>query len=72
MANWATRLVGGERRRYDYPRWMFVNRSEDILGICTDALDAVGIGWRRPRETCVAVSRRDDVRRLDALIGTKS
>ena len=72
VANWATRLVGGERRRYDYPRWMFVNRSEDILGICTDALDAVGIGWRRPRATCVAVSRRDDVRRLDALIGTKS
>ena len=72
VANWATRLVAGERRRYDYPRWMFVNRSEDILGICTDALDAVDIGWRRPRATCVAVSRRDDVRRLDALIGPKS
>jgi hypothetical protein len=22
--NWATRVVAGERRRYDYPRWEFV------------------------------------------------
>ncbi len=72
VANWATRMVAGERRRYAYPRWMFVNHSEDILGICTDALDTVGIAWRRPRPTCVAVSRRDDVHRLDALIGPKS
>ncbi len=72
VANWATRVVAGERRRYAYPRWMFVNHSEDVLGICTDALDTAGIAWRRPRPTCVAVSRRDDVRRLDALIGPKS
>jgi hypothetical protein len=37
--NWATRVVGGVRKRYDYPRWEFVNRSDDILGLCTWALD---------------------------------
>lgn len=70
--NWATRVVAGERRRYDYPRWEFVNRSDDILGLCTWALDLCAIRWRRPRVNAIAVSRRDDVRRLDGLIGLKS
>jgi hypothetical protein len=64
--------VAGVPKRYDYPRWEFVNMSEDIIGLCTNALDRAGIAWRRPRETCVAVSRRDDVRRLDDLIGLKA
>jgi hypothetical protein len=69
--NWATRTVGGERKRYDYPRWEFVNRSDDILTLCTWALDVAGIRWRRPRVNAIAVSRRDDVLRLDNLIGPK-
>ena len=39
--------VAGERRRYDYPRWQFVNASEDILALCTSTLDHVGVPWRR-------------------------
>lgn len=70
--NWATRTVSGVTKRYDNPRWMFSNRSEDIIGLCTAALDHAGIAWRRPRDTCIAVSRADDVRGLDALIGLKS
>ena len=38
--NWATRIVAGQMKRYDYPRWMFVNRSDDILDLCTATLDA--------------------------------
>jgi hypothetical protein len=72
VANWATRRVGNEVRRYDYPRWMFSNRSDDIIDICTAALDRLGIAWRRPRVDCIAVSRRADVARLDELIGLKS
>jgi len=71
-ANWARRTVAGVPKRYDYPRWEFVNRSDDILDLCAWALDLCGIAWRRPRATAVAVSRRDDVRRLDALIGLKT
>jgi hypothetical protein len=26
VKNWATRTVAGQRKRYDYPRWQFVNR----------------------------------------------
>ena len=69
--NWATRTVGGVRKRYDYPRWEFVNRSDDILDLCCWALDLSDVSWRRPRVNAVAVSRRADVRRLDELIGPK-
>jgi hypothetical protein len=70
--NWATRMVAGEKKRYDYPRWEFVNRSDDILDLCAWALDLCRVAWRRPRVNALAVSRRDDVRRLDGLIGPKS
>jgi hypothetical protein len=70
--NWATRMVAGKKKRYDYPRWEFVNRSDDILDLCTWALDLCDIAWRRPRIDAIAVSRRDEVRRLDELIGLKS
>jgi hypothetical protein len=70
--NWATRMVDGHRKRYDYPRWEFVNRSDHILDLCTWALDLCGIAWRRPRINAIAVSRREHVARLDALIGPKS
>ncbi len=69
--NWATRTVAGDRKRYEYPRWEFVNRSDDILAICTDALDLMGLHWTRPRINAISVARRDDVRRLDEAIGPK-
>lgn len=72
VRNWATRVVDGERRRYDYPRWQFSNRSEDILRWCGEALDAVEVPWRRSGPWTVSVSRRDGVRRLDDLVGCKS
>jgi hypothetical protein len=72
VKNWATREVGGEKRRYDYARWQFTNRSEDILGLCGWALDLAGVAWRRSGPWTVSVSRRADVHRLDELIGPKS
>ncbi len=56
--NWATRMVGGQKKRYDYPRRQFVNVSEDILGFCAEALDLLDIPWRRSRWNCVSVSTR--------------
>ena len=71
VANWATRIVAGERRRYDYPRWQFVNHSEQILGWCCDALDLVDVPWRRSGRWTVSVSTRAGVARLDELVGPK-
>jgi hypothetical protein len=69
--NWATRVVAGERKRYEYPRWEFTNRSDDIIAICTQALDHMCLHWTRPRINQVSVARAADVRRLDDLIGLK-
>ena len=69
--NWATRVVAGERRRYDYPRWQFVNASEDILGLCTRSLDRVGVPWRRSGPRTVSVSTRAGVAALDEHVGLK-
>ncbi len=71
VRNWATRVVAGERKRYDYPRWQFTNVSTDILGLCCWALDLVGVGWRRSNQKTISVSTRADVARLDGLIGPK-
>ena len=70
--NWATKIVAGEKKRYDYPRWQFVNASEEILGWCGDALDLIDVPWRRSGRRTISVSTRAGVARLDELIGPKS
>ena len=70
--NWATRMVGGEKRRYDYPRWQFTNHSDDIRALCCWALDLIDVPWRRSGRWVVSVSRREAVARLDELIGPKT
>ncbi|GHJ60507.1 hypothetical protein NOK12_30250 [Nocardioides sp. OK12] len=70
--NWTRKQVQGETRRYDYPRWQFSNRSEDILALCCWALDLVGVAWRRSSPTVVSVSTRAGVARVDALVGPKT
>lgn len=70
-ANWATRRVAGQMKRYEYPRWEFVNYSGDIIALCSTSLDLVGVSWRHPRPNCVAVSTRAGVRMLDEHIGLK-
>lgn len=69
--NWATRMVAGEKKRYEYPRWQFVNASAEILGWCGDALDLAAIAWRRSGPRTISVSRREAVAQLDELIGPK-
>lgn len=71
VANWATRPVAGVLKRYEYPRYMFSNESEDIIGILTDALDLLGIPWRRPKRNAIAVRRKEAVAALDGFVGPK-
>lgn len=59
-------------RRYDYPRYSFKNRSEDILGIFTKTCDRLGVHWTRPAATAISIARRADVDFLDTFIGAKS
>ena len=71
VKNWATRVVAGQPKRYDYPRWQFSNRSDDILALCCWALDVVGVAWRQSGPWTISVSRREAVATLDDLIGLK-
>jgi hypothetical protein len=69
--NWATQTVAGVTKRYDYPRWQFVNHSADILTWCTEALDLLEIPWRQSSWKTISVSTRAGVTHLDSLIGLK-
>jgi hypothetical protein len=71
VKNWAQRMVAGEMKRYDYPRWQFVNHSPEIRQWCCEALDLVDIPWRLSSWKTVSVSTRAGVARLDELIGLK-
>jgi hypothetical protein len=63
-------LADGDRW-YEYPRYMFTNESADILGLCGEALDQLGISWRFSRRNTISVARREAVARLDDYVGPK-
>jgi hypothetical protein len=71
VRNWARRPVAGVPKRYDYPRWQFVNVSAEIRDWCCAALDLVEVPWRQSGPRTISVSRREAVSRLDALVGLK-
>ncbi|MCZ7460973.1 helix-turn-helix domain-containing protein [Streptomyces sp. WMMC940] len=73
--NWTTRLVGGVRKRYEYPRYWFTNVSDDIRRLYTDTLDRLGAEWkectRYGRPYNISVARRTSVALMDAHIGPR-
>ncbi|WP_171169413.1 helix-turn-helix domain containing protein [Streptomyces sp. I05A-00742] len=75
MTNWTTRLIGGERKRYEYPRYFFTNKSDDIRWLYCDTLDKVGVIWTVTRRDGtpinISVARRASVALMDAHIGPK-
>ncbi|MFF4831126.1 helix-turn-helix domain-containing protein [Streptomyces sp. NPDC001315] len=75
ITNWTTRLVAGERKRYEYPRYFFANKSDDIRGLFTDTLDKVGVEWttlaRGSDPFNISVARKASVALLDAHVGPK-
>ncbi|WP_320784647.1 transcriptional regulator [Streptomyces sp. CRN 30] len=75
ITNWTTRLIGGERKRYEYPRYFFTNKSDDIRKLFTDALDRVGIEWttltRNGTPINISVARKASVALMDVHVGPK-
>ena len=63
-------LPGGDRW-YVYPRYMFTNESQDILTLCGETLDRLGVAWRFSRRNTISVARREAVARLDEFVGPK-
>jgi hypothetical protein len=64
------RLADGDHW-YEYPRYLFGNESGDILRLCGEALDRLGVAWRFSRRNAISVARREAVARLDEFVGPK-
>ncbi|MET9130174.1 helix-turn-helix domain-containing protein [Streptomyces antibioticus] len=75
ITNWTTRMIGGERKRYEYPRYFFTNVSDDIRRLFTDTLDRLGVEWtycaRNGTPFNISVARKASVALLDAHVGAK-
>jgi hypothetical protein len=56
---------------YEYPRYLFSNESRDILRLCGETLDQLGVAWRFSRRNAISVARREAVARLDRFVGPK-
>ena len=64
------RLADGDHW-YEYSRYLFVNESRYILGLCGGTLDQLGVAWRYSRRNVISVARREAVARLDEFVGPK-
>ena len=70
-ANRVRRQLAHGVRVYEYPRYFFSNESADILAICGQTLDQLGVSWRFSRRNVISVARRDAVARMDEFVGPK-
>ena len=57
---------------YEYPRYQFSNRSDDIRKLLTDTCDKLGVHWRPWTRYHISVAKRDSVALLDSFIGPKT
>jgi hypothetical protein len=69
--NWTQKRRADGVVRYEYPRYLFSNKSEEILAMCEASLDGLGIAHRRSRPDVISVARRAALARLDDLVGPK-
>ena len=58
-------------RWYSYPRYLFSNKSTDILRLCGEALDREGVKWRYNRPDSISVARRSSVALMDTFVRAK-
>jgi hypothetical protein len=66
-----TNRVHVKGRDYEYPRYQFSNRSDDIRRLFTDACDKLGVRWRPWTRYHISVAQRESVAILDSFIGPK-
>ncbi|MET9960636.1 helix-turn-helix domain-containing protein [Streptomyces sp. NPDC006326] len=71
ITNWTVR----NGKRYEYPRYFFTNKSDDIRKLCTDTLTKVGVEWtvlaRGSALLNVSIARKASVALMDTHIGPK-
>ena len=70
--NRVRRPVAGRLKDYAYPRYQFTNESTDIRRIFCQACEDFGVEWRQMNRKTISVARREDVMKLDRVIGPKA
>jgi hypothetical protein len=63
--------VQAKGHSYEYSRYQFSNRSDDIRQLFTHACDLVGVAWRPWGRYHISVARREAVALLDEFVGPK-
>jgi Homeodomain-like domain len=58
-------------RTYEYPRYQFSNRSDDIRQLFVYACNLIGVAWRPWGKYHISVARREAVELLDQFVGSK-
>jgi hypothetical protein len=66
-----TNRVRVNGKDYEYPRYQFSNRSEDIRKLFTDVCDLLEIAWRPWGRWHISIARREAVAALDEHVGRK-
>lgn len=69
ITNFATSVRHG---RYEYPRYLFTNASDDIRELFCSVLAELGVQYTRPSARVVSIARAGSVRLLDAFVGPKA
>ncbi|MER6214974.1 helix-turn-helix domain-containing protein [Streptomyces sp. NPDC001674] len=67
ITNWTVR----NGKRYEYPRYFFTNKSDDIIRLFTHTLDRVGVQWKQANTCNVSIARKGSVALMDAHVGPK-
>ena len=67
-----TNTVKRNGKVYTYPRYHFTNHSVDIMRLCQQSLDRLGIPGRMCSWKQLSVARREAVAALDVHVGPKS
>lgn len=66
-----TNRVRAGAKTYEYPRYLFSNKSDDIRGLFLEACARLGVEARPNNHWSVSIARRGSVARLDELVGPK-
>ena len=66
-----TNRVFVKGKHYEYPRYQFSSRSDDIRKLFTDVCDMLEIAWRPWGRWHVSVARKEAVEMLDQHVGMK-
>lgn len=63
--------TSGGTKEYIYPRYQFTNESADIKRLFCESCDRLGIKWRHMNRKTISIARREEVEKMDAIVGPK-